>query len=117
MSEAARISASYYQAHTRSGVFTEGTDIPNIDCVIIARPTRSRNLFTQMVSQLHLLPHQSRCLQSGQIGRGMRLSPESGKEDCHIIDLVDSQERVGGVMNVPSLLGLRPSEVTNGKQS
>ncbi|KAI0708257.1 P-loop containing nucleoside triphosphate hydrolase protein [Earliella scabrosa] len=91
--------AGEFPVMVNCGVFTEGTDIPNIDCVIIARPTRSRNLFTQM------------------IGRGMRLSPETGKEDCHIIDLVDSQERVGGVMNVPSLLGLRPSEVTNGKQS
>ena len=31
-------------------VLTEGTDIPNIDCVIIARPTRSRNVYAQMVS-------------------------------------------------------------------
>ena len=26
------------------GIYTEGTDIPNIDCVLLARPTRSRNL-------------------------------------------------------------------------
>jgi len=32
-------------------ILTEGTDIPNIDCVVIARPTRSRTLFTQMVSK------------------------------------------------------------------
>lgn len=31
-------------------ILTEGADIPNIDCVIVARPTRSRNVFAQMVS-------------------------------------------------------------------
>jgi ATP-dependent helicase IRC3 len=31
-------------------ILTEGADIPNIDCVVVARPTRSRNVFAQMVS-------------------------------------------------------------------
>ncbi|TFK77148.1 P-loop containing nucleoside triphosphate hydrolase protein [Pluteus cervinus] len=74
-------------------VLTEGADIPNIDCVILAKPTRSRNLFAQM------------------IGRGMRLSPSTGKEDCRIIDFVDSTERSGGAMSVPSLFGLDPLAV------
>ncbi|KAH9837204.1 P-loop containing nucleoside triphosphate hydrolase protein [Rhodofomes roseus] len=74
-------------------VLTEGADIPNIDCVIVARPSRSRNVFAQM------------------IGRGMRLSPETGKEDCRVIDFVDSQNRVSGVVSLPTLLGLDPSEV------
>lgn len=71
------------------GVFTEGTDIPNIDCVLLARPTRSRNLLVQM------------------IGRGMRLYP--GKENCHIIDMVASLE--GGIVTTPTLFGLDPSEI------
>ncbi|KAL3418360.1 hypothetical protein PVAG01_10076 [Phlyctema vagabunda] len=71
------------------GVFTEGTDIPNIDCVLLARPTKSRNLLVQM------------------IGRGMRLHP--GKKDCHIIDMVASLET--GIVTVPTLFGLDPSEV------
>lgn len=29
-----------------------GADIPNIDCVLVARPTRSRNIFAQMVHNL-----------------------------------------------------------------
>lgn len=74
------------------GVFTEGTDIPNIDCVILARPTRSRNLLVQM------------------IGRGMRL--HKGKEDCHVIDMVSSLET--GIVTVPTLFGLDPSELING---
>ncbi|KAJ5760033.1 ATP-dependent helicase IRC3 [Penicillium odoratum] len=71
------------------GLFTEGTDIPNIDCVLLARPTRSRNLLIQM------------------IGRGLRLFP--GKEDCHIIDMVAALET--GVLSTPTLFGLHPDEV------
>lgn len=71
------------------GVFTEGTDIPNIDCVLLARPTKSRNLLVQM------------------IGRGMRLHP--GKENCHIIDMVASLET--GIVTTPTLFGLDPSEL------
>lgn len=73
------------------GVFTEGTDIPNVDCVVLARPTQSRNLLIQM------------------IGRGMRLYP--GKENCHIIDMVASLET--GIVTTPTLFGLDPSEMLN----
>ncbi|KAG5984339.1 hypothetical protein E4U55_005224 [Claviceps digitariae] len=73
------------------GVFTEGTDIPNIDCIVLARPTRSRNLLVQM------------------IGRGMRLHP--GKENCHIIDLVSSLET--GIVTTPTLFGLDPNELVD----
>lgn len=71
------------------GVFTEGTDIPNIDCVLLARPTKSRNLLVQM------------------IGRGMRLHP--GKVNCHIIDMVASLST--GIVSTPTLFGLDPSEL------
>ena len=33
----------------RAAILTEGADIPNIDCIIVAKPTRSRNVFAQMV--------------------------------------------------------------------
>lgn len=68
-------------------VFTEGTDIPNIDSLILARPTRSRPLLTQM------------------IGRGLRL--HQGKEQCHIIDMVDATDL--GILSVPILFGLPQS--------
>lgn len=71
------------------GVFTEGTDIPNIDCILLARPTRSRNLLVQM------------------IGRGMRLHP--GKKNCHIIDMVSSLDT--GIVTTPTLFGLDPNEL------
>ena len=40
-------------------VFTEGTDIPRVETVIVARPTQSESLYAQMV------------------GRGLRLYPRS----------------------------------------
>lgn len=49
------------------GLFTEGTDLPSIGCVILARPTSSTTLYQQMV------------------GRGLRLHP--GKRDCIILDV------------------------------
>jgi ATP-dependent helicase IRC3 len=77
------------------GVFTEGTDIPNIDCVLLARPTKSRNLLVQM------------------IGRGMRL--HKGKENCHIIDLVAALST--GVVSTPTLFGLDPAEIVENADS
>lgn len=73
------------------GIFTEGTDIPNIDCVLLARPTKSRNLLVQM------------------IGRGLRLHP--GKINCHVIDMVASLET--GVVTTPTLFGLDRAELVS----
>lgn len=41
----------------------------------------------------------------------MRLSPSTGKQDCRIIDFVDSTSRVAGVVSVPTLFGLSPGEI------
>jgi ATP-dependent helicase IRC3 len=71
------------------GVFTEGTDMPNIDCIVLGRPTKSRNMLVQM------------------IGRGMRLS--EGKKNCHIIDMVTALKT--GIVTTPTLFGLDPNEL------
>ncbi|KAK4145856.1 P-loop containing nucleoside triphosphate hydrolase protein [Dichotomopilus funicola] len=80
-----------YPVLVNCGVFTEGTDIPNIDCVLLARPTRSRNLLIQM------------------IGRGMRL--HNNKKDCHVIDMVAGLE--AGIVSTPTLFGLDPDELVS----
>lgn len=49
-------------------VLTTGFDSPNTDCVVLLRPTNSAGLLLQMC------------------GRGTRLSPETGKTDCLILD-------------------------------
>ncbi|GME78401.1 unnamed protein product [Ambrosiozyma monospora] len=54
------------------GVFTEGTDFPQVDSVFMVRPTKSQPLLTQM------------------IGRGLRLHDE--KEKCVIVDFVDASD-------------------------
>lgn len=64
-------------------VFTEGTDIPNIDSMILARPTKSRPLLIQM------------------IGRGLRL--HQNKDYCHVIDMVGAGKL--GVQSVPTRFG------------
>jgi ATP-dependent helicase IRC3 len=56
------------QVVANCALLTEGFDEPSIACVVIARPTRARPLYTQMV------------------GRGTRLHP--GKPDCLILDVV-----------------------------
>ena len=66
-------------------VFTEGTDIPLVETVIIARPTRSDSLYAQMV------------------GRGLRLSP--GKKVLNLIDCVGISENCN-LCTAPSLLGI-----------
>ncbi|GAA96215.1 hypothetical protein E5Q_02879 [Mixia osmundae IAM 14324] len=78
--------AGVFPVLVNCAILTEGADVPNIDCVLLARPTRSRNIFSQM------------------IGRGMRLSP--GKRDCLILDVVGNCER--GVICTPTLYGLDP---------
>ncbi|KAF9294618.1 hypothetical protein BGZ88_003629 [Linnemannia elongata] len=75
------------------GILTEGTDIPVIDAIIMARPTKSNVLFQQM------------------LGRGMRLHP--GKEDCLVLDFVDVV-RGDGLVTLPTLLGLETDSVLNG---
>ncbi|KAI7215455.1 DEAD/DEAH box helicase-like protein [Hortaea werneckii] len=80
-----------YPVLLNCGIFTEGTDIPNIDCIVLARPTQSRNLLVQM------------------IGRGLR--KHKGKKDCHIIDMVASLET--GIVTTPTLFGLDPREIVN----
>ena len=75
-------------------VFTEGTDMPLVETVIIARPTQSDSLYTQMV------------------GRGLRPHPD--KEKLHLIDCVGSA-KPGRLQTAPSLLGVDLSNVPERK--
>ena len=66
-------------------VLTEGYDEPSVEGVILARPTKSALLYTQM------------------IGRGTRLHP--GKENVTVIDIVDAT-REHSLTTLPGLFGL-----------
>ena len=67
-------------------VLGEGVDVPSVDAVILATPTRSQVKYTQ-------------CL-----GRGLRTFP--GKEDCLVIDVVGASERLD-LQTLPRLFNLR----------
>lgn len=56
-------------------LFVEGADIPSINCVVFARPTKSQIVYNQAV------------------GRGTRLSPDTGKTDCLVLDMVGAVNR------------------------
>ena len=69
------------------GVLTEGFDEPSLQTIILAKPTRSTLLYTQIV------------------GRGTRL--HESKEHCIIIDIADTT-RGKKPIGLPTLLGLPP---------
>ena len=66
-------------------VFTEGTDMPLIETVIIARPTRNASLYTQMV------------------GRGLRT--HEGKDALNLIDCVGITGKLD-ICQAPDLFGI-----------
>ena len=66
----AAFSAGEIDVVTNCNVLTEGFDEPRVDCVIMARPTRSKLLYAQMV------------------GRGTRL--HAGKKNLIVIDVADN---------------------------
>jgi superfamily II DNA or RNA helicase len=66
----AAFSAGEIDVVTNCNVLTEGFDEPRVDCVIMARPTKSKLLYAQMV------------------GRGTRLDPS--KKDLVVIDVADN---------------------------
>lgn len=77
-------------------VLTEGYDDPNIECIVLARPTKSALLLTQMIGRGTRLP--SGCGHISEVG-------EEGKHDCCILDVVDTTSN-HHICTVPSLLGL-----------
>lgn len=77
-------------------VFTEGTDIPRVETVMIARPTQSDSLYTQMV------------------GRGLR--PFEGKKVLNLIDCV-GVTGTASLCTAPTLMGLSVSSIPENRQS
>ena len=59
-----------YNVLCNSMLLTEGWDCPSVDCIVVLRPTKVRSLYCQMV------------------GRGTRLSPDTGKEELLLLDFL-----------------------------
>ena len=72
ITERREVLKSFYDGHIKvivnCGILVEGFDCPQIDCILLVRPTRSELLLRQM------------------IGRGTRLYP--GKDICKVVDIV-----------------------------
>jgi len=76
------------------GVLTEGFDEPSVQAIILARPTKSNLLYTQIV------------------GRGTRT--DTDKQNCLIVDISDTTKGKKP-MGLPTLLGLPPDFDLNGQ--
>lgn len=85
-----RFTTGAIQVVANCGVLTEGFDEPSITCIAVARPTRSKTLYVQM------------------IGRGTRRFP--GKQDCLILDVVGASTR-HDLMTTGSLFGVTPADL------
>lgn len=82
------------QVLTNCQILTEGWDCPEVDCVLIAKPTQSKGLFIQMA------------------GRGLRLYPN--KKDCLILDF---GSKTHSLCSTAILVGDSESEQVNKKES
>lgn len=88
----ARFSAGEVDVVTNCNLLTEGFDEPRVDCIIMARPTRSKLLYAQMV------------------GRGTRLHPD--KTELLVIDISDNSRAhqlpgLHSLFNLPLNMNLR----------
>lgn len=79
-----RFKAGELQVVSNAMILTEGYDDPGVECVVVARPTKSHGLYVQMV------------------GRGTR--PYPGKSNLLVLDVVGAT-RTHSLQTVVSLLG------------
>jgi superfamily II DNA or RNA helicase len=64
---------------------TEGFDVPSVSAILLCRATQSKSLNVQM------------------IGRGLRLSPETDKRDCIVLDFVGNIRRHGFIEDIKDI--------------
>lgn len=64
------------------GVFTTGFDVPELNCIVLARPTMSLALYYQM------------------IGRGVRIDPEDPDKILRVFDYAGCVSRLGRVETI-----------------
>ena len=74
------------------GALSEGFDVPAVNAVILSRPTQSKALYCQ------------------QLGRGLRLSPETDKQDCIVLD------QAGNVLRHKFVEDLKEVSLTPGQE-
>ena len=82
-----------YRAAVNNNILTTGFDFPEIDCIIVLRPTKSSSLWVQM------------------LGRGTR--PCEGKENCLVLDFAGNTRSLGPINDpfIPEKKGKGNKEV------
>lgn len=84
--ERARLVAEYkagvFKHMLNVGVFTTGFDVPQLDSIVMARPTMSLGLYYQMV------------------GRGVRIDPERPAKKLRVFDMVQLSMKLGRVETI-----------------
>lgn len=89
-------------------VATEGFDCPDIGMVVVARPTKSRSLYAQMVGRgTRPLPNTVDGVET-DVGRREAIAA-SGKKDCIIIDFCGNAGK-HSLASLPDILGGKMSE-------
>jgi superfamily II DNA or RNA helicase len=88
-----RFRAGDVQVIVNCAVLTEGYDEPSVDCIVVARPTKSKTLYVQM------------------LGRGTRRYP--GKPDCLVLDVAGATER-HDLMTLANVFELPAARLRNG---
>jgi superfamily II DNA or RNA helicase len=97
-----------YPVLVNCAVFTEGTDFPNIDCLIMARPCKSSTLYIQCIGRGTRLPKGYNSME--EVNNSLEANI---KRDCLILDIAD----VCGdhsLMTAPVLFGLDQDFDANG---
>lgn len=86
--------AGKYRAAVNNNILTTGFDFPAIDLIIMLRPTQSPVLWVQM------------------LGRGTRPSPQTGKENCLVLDFAGNTRRLGPINDpvIPRRKGKKQGE-------
>lgn len=95
-------------------VLTEGYDDWQIGCILLARPTQSQVLFTQMIGRGTRL--QEGC---GNLIEALKCRPRGfetflPKQDCIVIDVVDNSSK-HSLVTLPTLMGLTNALDLKGK--
>jgi DNA repair protein RadD len=68
-----------FKAIVNNGILTTGVNFKPIDLIVMLRPTSSTVLWIQM------------------LGRGTRPSPETGKDNCLVMDFAQNTQRLGPI--------------------
>jgi superfamily II DNA or RNA helicase len=106
----ARHRARHTKVIVNCGILTEGYDDWQIGCVVLARPTKSAVLFTQMIGRGTRLEK----LFNGDTPNRLTWTGGVIKQDCIVIDVVDASSK-NSLVTLPTLMGMNAKLDLQGK--